>query len=217
MTRNQTIFYFVLGTINIVAGFTNIDWLNYFTKPILMISLGIFYFLKAKNDLILVDKLMLAALLFSCFGDTFLMFQRQNPNFFLLGLGSFLVAQVTYTIIFQKENKVQYLKRLPFLLYTVVLLNILISKIPADFKIPILVYSLAITLMGIKAMERQTNTKSYQFVLIGAISFIISDSLIAINKFAFAIPFPDILIMATYILAQYLIVEGVLLGRKKAV
>jgi uncharacterized membrane protein YhhN len=160
---------------------------------------------------------MLAALLFSCFGDTFLMFQRQNPNFFLLGLGSFLVAQVIYTIIFQKENKVQYLKRLPFLLYTVVLLNILISKIPADFKIPILVYSLAITLMGIKAMERQTNTKSYQFVLIGAISFIISDSLIAINKFAFAIPFPDILIMATYILAQYLIVEGVLLGRKKAV
>jgi uncharacterized membrane protein YhhN len=71
--------------------------------------------------------------------------------------------------------------------------------------------------MGIKAMERQTNSKSYLFVLIGAMTFIASDSLIAINKFAFKIPLSDVWIMATYIIAQYLIVEGILLGRKKAV
>jgi uncharacterized membrane protein YhhN len=41
--------------------------------------------------------------------------------------------------------------------------------------------------------------------------------LIAINKFAFKIPLSDVWIMATYIIAQYLIVEGILLGRKKAV
>lgn len=217
MTRKETLLYFILGVINIIAGVAHIDWMNYITKPLLMISLGIFYFQKTKDSFSSQDKIMLVALLFSCFGDTFLMFQGKNPIFFLFGLGSFLLAQISYTFIFHKESKAQYYKRIPFLLYTVVLVDILISKIPSDFKIPILVYSLAITLMGIKAMERQTNAKSYQFVFIGAITFIASDSLIAINKFAFKIAFSDVWIMATYIVAQYLIVEGILLGRKKAV
>jgi uncharacterized membrane protein YhhN len=217
MTRKETLFYFMLGAVNITAGIADIDWLNYLTKPLLMISLGIFYFQKTNKNLNLQDKIMLFALLFSCFGDTFLMFQGKNPHFFLFGLGSFLLAQVAYTFVFSKESKAQYLKRIPFMLYTAVLLNILIIKIPAAFKIPILVYSFAITLMGIKAMERQANAKSYQLVLIGAITFIASDSLIAINKFAFKIPLPDVWIMATYIIAQYLIVEGIFLGRKKLV
>jgi uncharacterized membrane protein YhhN len=217
MTRKETLFYFILGAINIAAGLANIDWLNYLTKPLLMISLGVFYFLKTKENLNLQDKIMLIALLFSCFGDTFLMFQGQNPNFFLFGLGSFLVAQVAYYYVFQKEGKVQYLKRLPFTIYTMLLLVFLWKKIPSDFIIPILVYSYAIMMMGIGAIQRQTNARSYQFVLIGAITFIASDSLIAINKFAFKIPLSDVWIMLTYIVAQYLIVEGILLGRKKAV
>jgi uncharacterized membrane protein YhhN len=69
--------------------------------------------------------------------------------------------------------------------------------------------------MGITAAERHTNIKSYGFVLIGAILFIISDSLIAINKFAFSIPLSDLWVMSTYIAAQYLIVQGVLLERNK--
>lgn len=213
MTRNETVFYFAIGIINITSGIIDIEWLNYLSKPLLMISLFFFYFQKVKQNMNTSDKIMLVSLIFSCFGDTFLMFQGQNPQFFLLGLGSFLVAQISYTFIFHREGKAQYLKRIPFLIYTVVLVNILINEIPRDFRIPIYVYSLAITLMGIKAMERQTNQKSYRFVLIGAILFIISDSLIAINKFAFSIPLSGLWVMATYIAAQYLIVEGVLLGR----
>ncbi len=217
MTRKETLIYFILGAVNITAGVADIDWLNHLTKPLLMISLGVFYFLKTKENLSSQDKIMLAALLFSCFGDTFLMFQAQNPNFFLFGLGSFLLAQLSYAFIFHKESKAQYLKRIPFLLYSVLLFNYLMSDISRDFRIPVGLYTLAITLMGIKAMERQTSSKSYLFVLIGAITFIASDSLIAINKFAFKIPLSDVWIMATYIIAQYLIVEGILLGRKKAV
>jgi uncharacterized membrane protein YhhN len=213
MTRNETIFYFALGIINITSGILDIEWLNYLSKPLLMVSLFFFYFQKVKQNISKTDKIMLISLIFSCLGDTFLMFQGKNPQFFLLGLGSFLVAQVSYSFIFYREGKAQYLKRIPFLIYTVVLVNILIHEIPKDFRIPIYVYSLAITLMGIKAMERQTNSKSYRFVLVGAILFIISDSLIAINKFAFNVPLSGICVMATYIAAQYLIVEGVLLGR----
>jgi uncharacterized membrane protein YhhN len=160
---------------------------------------------------------MLVSLIFSCLGDTFLMFQGKNPQFFLLGLGSFLIAQIAYTTVFRKSRKTEVVKSLPFAIYTAFLLFFLWNKIPSAFLGAIIVYSFAIMMMGIGAVERQTNSKSYQFVLFGAIIFIASDSLIAINKFAFSIPMAGVWIMATYIVAQYLIVEGVLLGRKKAV
>jgi uncharacterized membrane protein YhhN len=44
----------------------------------------------------------------------------------------------------------------------------------------------------------------------GAILFALSDGMIAVNKFAFEIPGQQILIMSTYITAQYLIVQGLL-------
>lgn len=213
MTRNETIFYFALGIINITSGVLDIEWLNYVSKPLLMISLFFFYFQKIKQDMSKTDKIMLVSLIFSCLGDTFLMFQGQNPQFFLFGLGSFLVAQLAYYFIFSKSGKTQHLKRLPITIYTMALVAFLWDKIPQDFLLPIFVYAFAIMMMGIGAIQRQTNPKSYLFVLIGAILFIISDSLIAINKFAFAIPLSGLWVMTTYIAAQYLIVEGVLSGR----
>ena len=159
------------------------------------------------------DKIMLVSLIFSCLGDTFLMFQGQNSQFFLLGLGSFLVAQLSYSGVFKPLGITNYNKRYPFIIYGLVFIVFLLDRIPKGFMMPIVVYATAIMWMGITAAERQTNQKSYRFVLIGAVLFIISDSLIAINKFAFSIPLSGIWVMATYIAAQYLIVEGVLLGR----
>lgn len=213
MTRNETIFYFALGIINIASGILDIEWLSFVSKPLLMISLFFFYFQKVKQNLNTSDKIMLISLIFSCLGDTFLMFQGKNSQFFLLGLGSFLLAQLAYCLVFSKEGKRNFFKRTPFVIYSITLFYFLKANIPKDFLLPIIVYTLAITWMGSQAVERQTNQKSYQFVLIGAILFIISDSLIAINKFAFSIPLSGLWVMATYIAAQYLIVEGVLLGR----
>jgi len=101
MTRNETIFYFALGIINISSGLLDLEWLNYLSKPLLMISLFFFYFQKVKQNINTSDKIMLVSLIFSCLGDTFLMFQGKNPQFFLLGLGSFLVAQISYSGVFK--------------------------------------------------------------------------------------------------------------------
>lgn len=213
MNRNKTIFYFALGIINIVSGILDIEWLNYVSKPLLMISLFFFYFQKVKQNMKISDKIMLVSLIFSCLGDTFLMFQGKNPQFFLLGLGSFLVAQLAYSGVFKPLGVTSYNKRFPFIIYGFLFVLLLSNKIPKGFMLPISAYAPAIMWMGITAAERQTNQKSYLFVLIGAILFIISDSLIAVNKFAFSIPLSGLWIMATYIAAQYLIVEGVLLGK----
>jgi uncharacterized membrane protein YhhN len=49
-----------------------------------------------------------------------------------------------------------------------------------------------------------------KYVFVGAISFVVSDSLLAINKFYEPIERSSFLIMLTYLVAQYLIVVGIL-------
>ena len=214
MNRNQTVIFFTLSLINIISGIIENEWLGYLSKPLLMIALGFFYFQHSRTNFNKRDRIVLSALFFSCLGDTFLMFQKQNHLYFLLGLGSFLLAQLCYVILFQQDGKSLYFRWLPFISYSCLLLFFLINKLPGEFKIPILVYSAVITLMGIRASERKVSDKSYQCVLIGAILFIISDSLIALSKFVVDIPLSGLWIMATYVVAQYLIVQGLLVSRK---
>lgn len=214
MNRNQTFIFFTLSLINIASGFIENEWLGYITKPLLMITLGFFYFQLTRQTFNKRDKIVLLALLFSCLGDIFLMFQKHDHIYFLLGLGSFLLAQVCYVILFQQEGKSLYFRWLPFISYSCLLLFFLLNNIPGDFKIPIIIYSVVITLMGIRASERKVNDKSYQLVLIGAILFILSDSLIALSKFVVNIPLSGFLVMSTYVSAQYLIVQGLLVSRR---
>ena len=74
-----------------------------------------------------------------------------------------------------------------------------------DMAIPVYVYLTVITTMGIMATFRDS---SNMLVLCGAILFIVSDSMIAINKFSMPIIASDYFIMITYYLAQFLIVNG---------
>jgi len=65
-------------------------------------------------------------------------------------------------------------------------------------------------LMLLSALNRygKVNGLSYILVVIGAMLFVISDSLIAVNKFHMKINFAGVMIMITYVTAQYLIVLG---------
>lgn len=65
--------------------------------------------------------------------------------------------------------------------------------------------------MATTAMERygKCNSESFWQVYIGAVFFLISDSMIAINKFYQPIEEAGIIIMGTYCIAQLLIVMGI--------
>ncbi len=66
-------------------------------------------------------------------------------------------------------------------------------------------YLTAITLMGIFAALRAAKNK---FTIYGALSFIVSDSIIAVNRFMVPVPAVDYIVMVTYYLALFLIVYG---------
>ena len=82
--------------------------------------------------------------------------------------------------------------------------------------VPVLIYALVLLVMGIWAHKRRgaTTASSFMMVATGAILFVLSDGLIAVNKFAFEVPAEQLLIMSIYMTAQYLIVQGLIKHEK---
>jgi len=82
--------------------------------------------------------------------------------------------------------------------------------VAGELAIAILAYLCAISLMGFAAVFYAHSIR----VLVGAISFIASDTLIAVNKFLIPFDQADHAIMASYYLAQLLIFQGLLASVK---
>jgi len=161
--------------------------------------------------------MILAALVFSWLGDVTLEFQGKNDLFFIIGLSCFLLAQIIYLIAFfsTKGENVLFFRKiyliLPVILYGVIIIFILYKGL-GDMKVPVIFYTVVILTMLTSAInrEKKVNRQSYILVLAGAILFILSDTILAINKFGYSFTLAGIANMLTYITAQYLIVIGCL-------
>ena len=83
-------------------------------------------------------------------------------------------------------------------------------------RLPVILYTIVILAMLAGAINRIEKVKkvSYSLVLAGAILFVISDSVIAYNKFVHQFDTSGIVIMSTYVSAQYLIVAGYIIQFK---
>ena len=164
-----------------------------------------------------VDWLIVIALLGGCAGDIFLMLKNQD-KWFLFGMGAFLVNQIFYIISFflSISDITNFDTWGLFLLGPAIL--ILIFMVPrfinktGDIKIPVLVYMTAILLMHIAALLRLAEFEGLPFILIyvGSISFIFSDACIAVNKWAGEFTHARLIIITTYIMAQFYIALGAL-------
>ncbi|WP_199118865.1 lysoplasmalogenase [Pedobacter sp. ASV28] len=191
-------------------------WLRYLTKPLITISLMLFIWFTLRRKGRFTNKII-AGLFFSLLGDVFLMFTQLDEIYFMLGLGAFMIAHLFYIGAFYVDctNKIEVSKRyvLPiFLVFGFVCMTYYTVLRPylGNMKFPVLFYSFAITLMAITAALRygKTNTKSFAWILLGALMFLLSDSILAYNKFVERIEIGDLLIMITYMLAQFLIAMG---------
>ena len=187
---------------------------HYIIKPAIVSSL-IFLFLKGANQLeTSIKRLTLAALICSVLGDIFLMFVSKSEHFFTIGLIAFLLAHLMYISVFLKhKNKDMSITVfvILLLLYASGLFYVLKDGLGVML-IPVLIYMFVILSMATSAYVRKhkISSISYKLVLIGAILFMISDSILALHKFYKPIPWSNISIMLSYALAQFLIVFGIL-------
>ncbi len=210
------LYWLTLVTVLVSRLFPSLASAEYFSKPLLMPFLIMMLLSQVETKTKLVWLLVLS-LLFSLCGDCFLMFS--GMHFFAAGLGSFLLAHICYIYLFLKSGDrspghlIQTpIKALPFALYGIGLIALLWTSLGV-LKIPVMLYSASILGMALTALERggRVSSSSFRMVFIGALLFLLSDSMIAINRFYQAIPLADIWIMITYGLAQFLIVSGMIL------
>jgi uncharacterized membrane protein YhhN len=192
--------------------------LQYTTKPLLIPLLAAA--LIADGSLTINNKkLLLAGILFSWAGDVLLMFEYKSATYFIAGLSSFLCAHIMYIIYFLqvKAGNHSLLKKKPLLMLAVVAytsgLVILLYPSLGSMRIPVLIYAAVIATMLLCCLHAYTQlpAPASKWLLTGAIFFVLSDSLLAINKFHMPLPFAGASIMLTYCIAQFCIVKGGLL------
>jgi uncharacterized membrane protein YhhN len=193
-------------------------WLEYISKPLIVLSLILFILTYTKGVKLPFKKWILTALVFSWFGDILLMFTDLNSNVFLFGLIAFLISQGFYIVAFSKTAHASFdipiFKKYPWMLlipygYAAFIYSELKGDL-GDMSIPVMIYVLVISTMLAFAMNRygKVSNSSFTWILFGAILFVSSDSILAINKFHHAIEYSRYLIMFTYMSAQYFIVHG---------
>lgn len=165
-----------------------------------------------------------AALVFSLIGDVALLFENRDPLFFMAGLGSFLVAHILYIVAFSgiRKSAQQHIgPRWGWIVavgsYLAILLYVLLPYL-GELKIPVIIYAFVLCGMLLAVVHAFIRPYSRPGVicLAGALLFVLSDSLLAINKFYYGFTLAGIAIMFTYAFAQYLLVRGAVKAFKYA-
>ncbi|MBI1760232.1 MAG: lysoplasmalogenase [Acidobacteria bacterium] len=141
------------------------------------------------------------ALAFSTLGDIFLDLQ----GMFVQGLGAFLIAHLIYVVLFVR-NRQRPLRlsanqqiSLAALLFFSLAQTMWLWPGLGQLAVPVACYIGAITLMVAAAILGRFRQS---WIVWGALLFLISDSLIGINKFKTPVPGRDYLVWATYYLGQ---------------
>ena len=204
ITKGLTVVFFAVSIIEIIGVYLNNSLLQTVFKPMIIISLMALYYFSVDKK----NNWYILALAFSFLGDVLLM---DKNNLFLFGIAAFLITQIIYIVIIVKQMEKpsffhKYLYAFLFVNYVVYLLVLLKPNLGELFY-PVLVYGITISIFGLVATLNYVTKRTTPalFLVLGAVLFIASDSMIALHKFHEPKLFYPVAIMITYVLAQYLI------------
>ena len=181
-------------------------WLVYFCKPL---TTGLILLLAATAPARPPHGYkwsIVSGLAFSLAGDVFLMLPG---DYFLAGLASFLPANLCYLVAFTRDSAFAA-KPLPFVLWTAAgagAVAFLWRGVPAELRLPVLVYIAAILAMASQAASRHLSRRApgSAAACLGATLFVISDTLLAVHRFRPPSIASPALVLPAYYAAQWLI------------
>ncbi len=219
--KKITLIFWILASLDILGIVTELKPLYYIVKPLLIPALILLLFYADTE--VPGKKLLLTGLFFSWVGDVFLLFESNYSLFFIFGLASFLTTHIFYILYFLRiqSANISLLKKQPILIALVFAYGITLvwQLYPwlGDLKLPVIIYAAVICSMLLCSIHvfLKVNGRSAIFYLLGAAAFVLSDSLLAINKFYQPFAYAGIFIMLTYCAAQYFIVSGYIEQEKK--
>lgn len=200
------------ATLTVLSSVLGLTPLHFVCKPLTMLIAIGFVYLRASQVRALerFDWLLIAALAASMAGDIFLMLPG---GYFIPGLASFLVAHLFYIALFRQG--IAWFPSARALLLALSAGAAMYAWVWGGLTDPVLKVAVAayvgvISLMVAQAIGRATvlSDTASKAVALGACVFMLSDSLIAINRFVQALPLVSLWVLTTYYAAQFLMVHN---------
>jgi uncharacterized membrane protein YhhN len=219
MKRIALVLFITATLMEILSQIFELTEVHHIVKPMLMIFLGAYYFFAVRVEH--RSYIILGAILFSFLGDSFLLYESLNGLYFILGLLSFLVAHVFYILAFRQNrfdvdgDQLQTVQKarmaFPVILAATGLVVVLYPRL-GDLRLPVIIYAGVLMFMVLNALFRfqRTSLLSFWLVFSGAVFFMLSDSVLAINKFLEPVSGAGVIIMSLYLAGQFLIVRGLI-------
>ena len=149
---------------------------------------------------------VLAGLGFSLLGDVALMLP---VDAFAVGLGAFLLAHLAYIAAFRRRANVRDViaAGVVYALIATGLLSVLLPEVPSALRWPVLAY--VVVLVGMAAFAFGARGTAGARLAVGGALFVLSDSLLAWDRFVEPLPFSPIWVLASYWAAQWCIARSV--------
>ncbi len=187
----------ILAFIYFIGLYNNYLWLKVITKPLPILLLLLLINPKGKYNIYII-----AGFLFSALGDILL---ELPYHLFVGGLLAFLVAHIFYTLAFFSRSKETSIFSGIVLLLVGLINYVILFPGLANMAVPVAVYMSFILIMLWRAFAQRSTGAFANYAFWGALIFVVSDSIIAYNRFYSNINYAQWYIMCCYWLAQALI------------
>jgi uncharacterized membrane protein YhhN len=153
-----------------------------------------------------------AGLVWSLVGDVFLMLPGDR---FVGGLASFLVAHVLYTVAFARNGGGRRDAKAAGVFGVAAVMLLVLWPSLGALRVPVTAYVTVIATMAWQALVRwrHVQTTDARLAAIGALSFLVSDSALAMRRFHGDFPGGVVIVLGTYWVAQWCIARSVTTGK----
>jgi len=185
-------------------------WLRYVLKPLSTTLVIALVFIPPAPPANRYTTAIVLGLVFSLTGDIFILFPARH---FLRALAFFLVAHLCYWSAFLPDAAGAMLPRLlfPMLIVGLVILFILLPGVPGALKVPVVLYAAVLVGTVTLAFSRHTHLGSLSSLhaASGAPLLLVSDAVLAVNRFQRSFRLAEVLILTTYYAGQVLLALSV--------
>jgi len=191
-------------------------WLHWIAKPLATLLIAAIVW-RADAAPPGYRRAILLGMAFSCIGDIALMLPFDA---FVPGLIAFLLAHLCYIVAFRagfRAGRGLLIAAALLAVFAGINLAGLWPLLPNDLRIPVVVYVVVLALMATLALARAWTKNaatpsagtSARWAAIGAVLFVISDSVLAWDRFGGGLPAATLCVLSTYYAAQYCIARSV--------
>lgn len=189
-------------------------WMFHVGKPLTTVLIFLLAFSSSPVLGMRYRRAVLVGIALSLIGDVLLMSPTDG---FVPGLIAFLLAHIGYIVAFAPGTSMRARVAIGVVMLGVAAANLsgLLPRIGAELKGPVLAYVVVLMTMATFAIARawtpalsRETPRSVRFAAVGGAAFVLSDSLLAWDKFGGVVPQAQLLILSTYWFAQWCIARS---------